>query len=768
MGQDLKNQTIDLHQILKNYKEHILWFVVSLVFFLAAGGFYLYIKRPVYAVVTKVLITDEKGGGLGGSLMKSLSFLGEGSAETDDEVEIISSHTILSKAITELELNKVFKHKTGFLKSERYYKTSPVNITSTPGVLDTLSVSLKLKIEIDKEGKVDVKVKKGMFKTLADIENATLPVTIPTIYGDLTLSATDKYIAGENYKIKGNIYPISELAEDYWEDIEFYATSKKANTIIVSTESADTKLTKDLLNKIVELYNIRGVDVKNEIAQKTKEFIDERLEIVYADLSKTESSIEKYKQRNDFVDIEAEVKYQLKKKGELESEILAAQSKGAVLKMIKDFLAKPENRYALIPFTGDSESSISEGVAEYNTIILEYLKLKNNSKADNALLVALQKQIEAIKDNMLISIDRSIVSNDVVLKELTSSSNQSINKLGSIPTQEREFLELKRSQIVQNTLYSFLLQKREENELVLAAAIPKGEIIDLAYTSSEPVAPKKALTIIICLLAGLLSPVVILYLKDLFSNKFSSQEELERLVNAPVIGELCHNRHRGYLIVKNGKTSSIVELFRLVRNNLQFMLPGKKEKLILVSSSVSGEGKSFISTNIASSFALLDKKVLLIGLDIRSPKLSEYLGLKAAPGATNYFADETISFDSLVQHTEVNNLDVIVAGPIPPNPSELLLRDRVAELFDTAKEKYDYVIVDSAPVAMVSDTFSISRYADVVLYVTRANYTLKRHINYLNQLIDRKQLNNVAVIINDTNPKTSQGYGYGYGEQKED
>ena len=768
MGQDLKNQTIDLHQIIKNYKEHILWFVISLVFFLAAGGFYLYIKRPVYAVVTKVLITDEKGGGLGGSLMKSLSFLGEGSAETDDEVEIISSHTILSKAITDLELNKVFKHKTGFLKSERYYKTSPVNITSAPGVLDTLSVSLKLKINIDKEGKVDVKVKKGMFKTLADIEGATFPVTIPTIYGDFILSATDKYVAGEKYKIKGNVYPISELAEDYWEDIEFYAASKKANTIIVSTESADTKLTKDLLNKIVELYNIRGVDVKNEIAQKTKEFIDERLDIVYKDLSKTESSIEKYKQLNDFVDIEAEVKYQLKKKGELESEILAAQSKGAVLKMIKDFLAKPENRYALIPFTGDSESAISDGVAEYNTIILEYLKIKNNSKADNALLVALQKQIEAIKDNMLISIDRSIVSNDVVLKELTASSNESINKLGSIPTQEREYLELKRSQIVQNTLYSFLLQKREENELVLAAAIPKGEIIDLAYTSSEPVAPKKALTIIICLLAGLLTPVVILYLKDLFSNKFASQEELERIVNAPVIGELCHNRHKGYLIVKNGKTSSIVELFRLVRNNLQFMLPGKKEKLILVSSSVSGEGKSFVSTNIASSFALLDKKVLLIGLDIRSPKLSEYLGLKAAPGATNYFADETIQFSELVQHTEVNNLDVIVAGPIPPNPSELLLRDRVAELFDTAKEKYDYVIVDSAPVAMVSDTFSISRYADVVLYVTRANYTLKRHINYLNQLIDRKQLNNVAVIINDTNPKTSQGYGYGYGEQQED
>ena len=198
------------------------------------------------------------------------------------------------------------------------------------------------------------------------------------------------------------------------------------------------------------------------------------------------------------------------------------------------------------------------------------------------------------------------------------------------------------------------------------------------------------------------------------------------------------------------------------------MLPGQKDKLILVTSSVSGEGKSFVSTNIASSFALLDKKVLLIGLDIRSPKLADYLNLKPAPGATNYFADETVSFESLVQHTEVNNLDVVVAGPIPPNPSELLLRDRVAQLFETAREKYDYVIVDSAPVAMVSDTFSISRYADGILYVTRANYTVKRHINYLNQLLDRKQLNNVAVIINDTNPKNSQGYGYGYGETKDD
>ncbi len=368
--------------------------------------------------------------------------------------------------------------------------------------------------------------------------------------------------------------------------------------------------------------------------------------------------------------------------------------------------------------------------------------------------------------NVLHGINSSIKGIDLQLSKVRGQASQTAGDLSQVPTQEREARELYRQQGIQNTLYTFLLEKREENSLVLAATTPKGKIVDHAFAETNPISPNKMIVLAMALLAGLMLPMLLVYMKDLFTTKFSNQEELEEISQVPFIGHIHHNRHNTQLVVKDGKTSSIVELFRYVRNNLQFLLSKEDDKVILVTSSVSGEGKSFISTNIASSFALLGKRVALVGMDIRSPKLAQMLNLNEMPGVTSYLSRGDISIDQIAQPCkDVKGLDVFVGGAIPPNPSELLLGDRVKDLFRDLREQYDVIIVDSAPVAMVSDSFALDKYSNATVYVTRANYTRRNHIKFMNRIAANKQLKNMCVVLNDTKPSGDNTYGYGYGKK---
>ena len=364
-------------------------------------------------------------------------------------------------------------------------------------------------------------------------------------------------------------------------------------------------------------------------------------------------------------------------------------------------------------------------------------------------------------------VNNTLAALKIQIDKASQVSNESQGEMSQVPSLEREMRDLYREQGIQNALYTFLLQKREENALVLAATTPKGKVVDHAYAQSKPVAPNVPLVLLISLIAALMLPILLLYLKSLFTTKFSTQDELQDLCKSPVLGEICHNRHKESLVVKPGKTSSIVELFRLLRNNVQFLMTKKDDKVVLVTSSISGEGKSFISANLASSFALLGKKTALVGMDIRSPQLAKIFGINDAPGVTNYLSTPDFELDKITQTVpDVENLNVIVAGPIPPNPSELLLGERTTQFFDQLRENFDIIIIDSAPIAMVSDTFSLAKYGDTTLFVTRANHTKRNLVKYFNEVVARKQFNNAAVVLNDSNPRLSAGYGYGYGKEK--
>lgn len=765
------NDQIDVSQIVGVLRRNWWMFAVSVILCCALGVVYLYVKHSVYVIHAKVLVAyDEGQGSMGSSLMQSLSLGGVGGSNVEDEVLVMGAHSIKEQAIKELKLNRSYYSPDGFLKKKYYYNNSPIEISAPEEVFDTLSVGMKFNIKANKDlSKIEVEVKKGRFTTLAEVTGDKLPMVVNTPYGIYSIDKTKFYVPGEEVEVVANVTGNSVYAEAITTDLTVQKSEKKANGISLYYEDINIKRGKDLLNKMVELYNRRGQKEKDEMAVNTGRFIDERLDTLYVSLADAERKIQNYKQNKNIVDVSSEARYLMQKKGTLENALLSAETQYEVLKMADDFFSNPKNNYAMMPFAPEL-SGVEDAITLYNEMIAKRMEIETNAKGDNPALLAINEQIDAMRENVKKSINRAVSSASVRLKELKAESSASENKLSSIPAQEREYLELHRDQTIKNQLYSFLLQKREENQLVLAATTPKGKIIDEAFAYNEPVAPKKMMIIVVALFFGLIIPALWLYVKNLMNNKFDSVESLARHTSLPIIGEICHSRRakNNPLVVSETSTHPIAELFRLLRTNLQFMIPVKGSALgqvAVITSSCSGEGKTFISMNVAESLALLDKKVVLVGLDIRLPMLAQNLGLPASPGVTNYLSGAINDVGSLINHH--SNCDVIVAGPVPPNPSELLLSDRIEQLIKELKQRYDYVIIDSAPIGLVSDTFSLSKYSDVTLYVSRANYTKKSFIKYLNSVVERGQLKNVAVVVNDTNPKLSHGYGYGYGSKED-
>lgn len=763
------NDMIDVSQIIASLRRNWWMFVLSLALCGTVALTYLYVKHSVYNVHAKVLVAyDEGTNSMGSSIMQSLSLGGVGGSNVEDEVLVMGSHSIKEQAIKELKLNRSYSSPNGFLRKKYYYNNSPIEISAPEEVFDTLSTSMKFVIKANENlSKIDVVVKKGRFTTLAEVSADKLPMVVKTPYGIYSINKTKYYVPAEELEVTANVMGNSVYAEAITKDLIVQKTEKKANGISLYYDDINIKRGKDLLNKMIELYNRRGQREKDEMAVNTGRFIDERLDTLYVSLAASERKIQNYKQSKNIVDVSSEARYLMQKKSSLENAMLSAETQYEVLKMADDFFSNPKNNYSMMPFAPEL-SGVEDAITTYNEMIAKRMEIEANAKGDNPALKAINDQIDAMRDNVKKSIGRAVSSASVRLKELKAESSESESKLSGIPAQEREFIEMQRDQTIKSELYSFLLQKREENQLVLAATTPKGKIIDNAFAFNEPIAPKKMMVIVVALFFGLLIPAIWLYVKSLLNNKFDSIESLAKLTSLPIIGEICHSRRAkdNPIVVSETSTRPIAELFRLLRSNLQFMFPLKSPdngQVVMITSSCSGEGKTFVSMNVAESLALLNKKAVLVGLDIRLPMLAQNLGLPSAPGVTNYLSGAIDDIDSLIRHH--SNCDIIVAGPVPPNPSELLLTDRIEQLVSELKQRYDYVIIDSAPIGLVSDTFSLSKYSDVTLYVSRANYTKKSFIKYLNSVVERGQLKNVAVVVNDTNPKLSHGYGYGYGSK---
>lgn len=726
------------------------WWLFALSFIFCFGILFLYLRKtlPSYIVSSTVLVDDQSlsfagiGNPKGNSMLKSV--MGGGDVNVFNEIEILASENLAAKTVDALDINCRYYEKTGFLKKQDHYGTSPIIVEAPKELFDTLSVTLPFKIKVYADGKTDITVKKGMFSNYAELKGVELPATVKTPFGLFVVKPTQYFTPKHEYSITasvaGNIPAALELQKDMTVDLK----AKKTDIVYMDVMDNDVKRGRDILNTLVRLYNERGMKESDTQGMTTARFIDERLSLIYKNLMGSEAEIEAYKKAHSLVDPYTQVKSSIIKGETSESAIIALETQYRIASMIKGFITDPANKHSLIPFESDSLSA--KMVRSYNALITQRQHLETSAKADNPALVQLDQQLNAMRENMLGSVNNALGAMRIKIDKAKDVQGESKGDMSQFASTERETRTLYRNQAIQNELYIFLLQKREENALKMAAAQPKGKLVDEAYAASEPVKPKKPLLAFVALIMTFALPFCILYVKKLLKNKIGSQDELEAITPAHLLGQIYHAREDELQVIADTNTKN-AELFRYLRGNMQFVLPESTDKVVLVTSAVAAEGKSYIAANVASSLALMGKKVALVELNLRKPSLGEMFGIIASNGMSDYLSNGEVSLHDIVS-TTADGLDVYVAGTVPPNPSELLQGSRAAQLMEQLREQYDYVVVDSASLATASDTFSLTSQADATVVVLRANSTKQAYVKWINRLMAEGKLSNVGFVLN--------------------
>lgn len=726
------------------------WWLFALSFIFCFGILFLYLRKtlPSYIVSSTVLVDDQSlsfagiGNSKGNSMLKSM--IGGGDVNVFNEIEILASENLAAKTVDALDINCRYYEKTGFLKKQDHYGTSPIIVEAPKELFDTLSVTLPFKIKVYADGKTDITVKKGMFSNYAELKGVELPATVKTPFGLFVVKPTQYFTPKHEYSITasvaGNIPAALELQKDMTVDLK----AKKTDIVYMDVMDNDVKRGRDILNTLVRLYNERGMKESDTQGMTTARFIDERLSLIYKNLMGSEAEIEAYKKAHNLIDPVAQAKTTIIKGETSESAIIALETQYRIASMIKGFITDPANKHSLIPFESDSLSA--KMVRSYNALITQRQHLETSAKADNPALVQLDQQLNAMRENMLGSVNNALGAMRIKIDKAKDVQGESKGDMSQFASTERETRTLYRNQAIQNELYIFLLQKREENALKMAAAQPKGKLVDEAYAASEPVKPKKPLLAFVALIMTFALPFCILYVKKLLKNKIGSQDELEAITPAHLLGQIYHAREDELQVIADTNTKN-AELFRYLRGNVQFVLPESTDKVVLVTSAVAAEGKSYIAANVASSLALMDKKVALVELNLRKPSLGEMFGIIASKGMSDYLSNGEVSLHDIVS-TTADGLDVYVAGTVPPNPSELLQGSRAAQLMEQLREQYDYVVVDSASLATASDTFSLTNQADATVVVLRANSTKQAYVKWINRLMAEGKLSNVGFVLN--------------------
>lgn len=759
MPQKDKAEYFDIKALFLNYLSHWWWFAVSLIVCGVLAVVYVKTHKPEYVVRANVIVTEDNTGSF--TAMSGMDDLFGSSANVEDEVFVISSHSVLRDVARDLGVYKTHIVKDGLLSRTLRYPDFPVDVYAPASLLDTLRTTLTFKVSVGKDGKADITAKESR-TTIADIEDAALPATVKTSFGTFVVNTTPSYKKGRKVSTTVFLSGYDIAAEDLAENTTSEKASKKSNMVELYMQTTNPRYGMDILNEIVANYNRRAIAEKNLQGEKTAAFIDERLALISGDLSEAESDIQNYKQQHGITDVAAEAAYNMGMRGTAEKELVDAETQSEIIRMAREFLRQPANAYEVIP-AANGIPAASGAMETYNSLIMHRMALMRNAKGNNLQLKQTEEQINVLRESLNATLDRAYETSLVAIREARQALAKASGKLGQVPAQERQYLNLQRQQQVKQQLYLFLLQRREETAMMIANAIPKGRIVDEAYTLSEPVGPGKFTILAIALFIGLIIPCVLLYLKGLLRTKFGNTEELRQLTDVPVLGEICMDDSGSSLVVQPGQTSPAAELFRMVRSGLQFILSNPGDKTVLVTSTRPGEGKSFVSVNLAASLALTDKKVVLVGMDIRNPQLGNYLHLQSNSGVTNFLANPDMDIDALIlKEPRTPGCDVILSGPVPPNPSEMLASSNVEKLFAELAQRYDYIVIDSAPVGAVSDTLTLSRVANVTVYVTRANYTTRRDIAFLNDIVSGSRLPRPSVVLNGV-PIKGKAYGYGYG-----
>lgn len=759
------------------------WFFLSLIICVGAATIYLRYTTPRYQAFAKLLIKDDDSGSRNSrNPLMSAANLGtmSNAMSIDNEIEILKSLSIAQQVVRDLKLYTSYMKK-GRVKDVPLYKTQPITVDIDPGHLENLENPISL--EITREG-AKYNITGTYFYTsssdpsknkLYGIEKKInqLPATINTRVGTLTFSPNSMTPMADGATLKVQIVSPRNAAYKYASALAVGQPSKSTTiTQLVLTDELPQRAI-DYLRQIAVCYNQQANEDKNEVAMRTEEFINGRLEKINTELGDTEGKLEAYKKRNNMVELSINAGQAVQNQDQYSQKLVEANMQVELLRSISDYMDRPENKYQTLPSNvGLADPSATQLISKYNDIVLERNRLLRSASENNPIVTPLTAQLDDLSNSIRRAMQQARRDMEIQRSSVAQQYGKYSGQISSTPEQERVLSEIGRQQTVKSGLFLTLLQKREENSISLAATADKGKLIDDPQFMGK-VSPKSSEITLTSAIIGLAIPAIIIFLLRFFRYKIEGHDDVASLTSLPIIADVAvaneSAKTKADIVVHENQNNQMEEIFRSMRTNLQFMLK-EGQKTIMFTSSTSGEGKTFNAANLAISFALLDKKVIFIGLDIRKPRLAGLFEINDHHhGITPLLAKNDPTEDevrSQILPSGINNkLDLLLAGPIPPNPTELVSRSSLDKVFDILKKNYDYVIIDTAPVGLVTDTLHIGRVADITVYMCRADYTPKSAMTLVNSLKADNRLPNLCIAINGIDmSKKKYGYYYGYGK----
>lgn len=763
------------------------WFLLSIVLCCALAVAYVKLAPKVFQSSTKILIKDDESkkgaGGAAGAAAAAMSNLSLGfmssSNGIDNETEILNSRYLVQQTIKNLKLYAEYKHG-GMLVDTLIYAKQEVNVDMDTTSLKQLNAPMKL--TITREGGI-YHVKGKYFKPI-DAETfekapyeinktlAKLPAQIRTKAGTLTLTQNPGYELKEGTELKVEMISPFKASKVYFKRLTMNQTKKTANTVELTFNDESRERGVDFLNGLIDAYNYQANIDKNEIQKRTEDFINSRLAKISTELTGNDTNLEKYKQKNRMVDIGLNAKQAVLSSDQFDQELNKANTQVELLNEIGKYMDQPANKYQPIPTNvGLEDESATALIGQYNSLALTRKQLLHSASEDSPVVTPITAQLEDLMTAIKRAMFQARINMKIQRNSIADMASKYEKTIGVTPEQEKALTQIGRQQSVTSGLYLMLLQKREETSMSLASTADKAKIIEPA-AFVDKVSPKGIIALLIAFILGVAIPAGIIYLRELLRNKILGHDDVEKLTQLPIIGDIptaSANGSKGNIVIQENKSNLMSEIFRGLRTNLQ-LAGDDKEKVFIVTSTTTGEGKTFIASNLAMSLALLEKKTIMVGLDIRKPRMAELFGISDRQhGITNILAKEECNWeevkDQIVASGVNHNFDLLMAGPTAANPGELMVRKSLKQTIALLKEHYDYVIIDTAPVGLVADSLQLSKLADRTLFVCRADFSTKSSFTYINKLDEQKKLPNISIVINDIDlSKKKFAYSYGFGK----
>lgn len=732
------------------------WPLFLLLAALSVVGALIFLRyaTPVYESSAKLLIKDEKKGLDESSLIQSLDFFGS-SKIVENEIEVIKSVALMEQVVKNLHLYAPITYE-GTIRNSSAYRSSPVTIECAQP--DSITEVKKVYFSYDS----------ATTRVHLDSLEVELNKWVKTPYGTLRFTPNRFYKAPEQVKpFFFSLFDPYKITQELLENIEVEAASKQSTIIYLRLKDPVTKRAENTLNELIAVYNKASIEDKNILAANTLAFVDDRLNFIVSELDSVESRLQQYKNRNNIVDISEQGKIFLESVEKTDDEASKNAIQLAVLDEVQNYVSRSGEKPLIIPSTLGVTDPILAGLLDrYYTSETQYHALRKTTAENNPILLSLGEEMNVLRPKILQTIAVQRKSLQVGSAKMNTEKDRYASILKSIPQKERELLQISRQQSIKNSIYTFLLQKREETALSLAATESDSRLIDRAHSTIKPVSPKRNLTVVIAVAIGIFAGVFFVSIKEVLNPNVMFRSEIEHSTSIPIIGEIANEPSQNSMIVADAKRSLVAEQFRQLRTSLSYIGINAENKRILITSTISGEGKSFVSLNLALTLAFAGKKVLLIELDLRKPRLSSYMNITASKGITNYFIGDKEP-EKFIRPTELNeNLFILPSGPIPPNPSELIMNGNVEGLLSRLEEIFDYIVIDTAPVSPVTDAYILSPFCDATLYIVRHGVTPKTALNKIDRSNNLSGLKNMAIVFNGIKHrgigKYGSSYGYGY------